>query len=201
MFFAKQKSNQCGLHAIQNVLKTAAMTKTDMREACETIHKKTGDALHNHETFGGDWSVQAVLQALRNRGFEVYRAVVSKKAREWSGPSIDDLLKDITFRGIILHHPVQKHFTCFRPETVDNETHLYYVDSQSTGPRRISSRIATRRCLAAAYSWEPFVVRGEPIEYVAAPSADLPECNLTQRKRPRPPESFIREWRSFNQDL
>jgi len=198
MFFAKQKSNQCGLHAIQNVLKTAAMTKTDMRTACDTIHKQTGDDLHNHETCGGDWSVQAVLQALRNRGFEVHRAVDSKRSRVWSGPSIDDLLEDDTFRGVILHQPLKKHFTCFRPEVVNDETQLYYVDSQSTGPRRISSKLAMRRCLAAAYSWEPFVVRGEPIEFVPAPGVDLPDCTVVRRNRSRPSESFLQEWRSFN---
>ena len=54
------------------------------------------------------------------------------------------------FRGFIIHQPQKHHFTCIRPEDVDGKRHLYYVDSQSDGPVRISPRLATRRCLAAA---------------------------------------------------
>lgn len=167
MFFVRQQSNQCGLHAIQNMLKTAAISRDDMRTACQNIHEQTGDPVHNHETFGGDWSVSAVLQALHDKGFNVDRAVSSKREREWTGASMDDLLDDASFRGFIIHQPLQKHFTCMRPETVDGEKYLYYVDSQSMGPIRISSRLAMRRCLAAAYAWEPYIVKGDELEYVA----------------------------------
>lgn len=167
MFFVRQQTNQCGLHAIHNMLKTAVITKDDMRTACLNIQEQTGDPIHNHETFGGDWSVSAVLQALQDKGFDVDRAVSSKQEREWCGPSMEQLLEDESFRGFILHQPLQRHFTCMRPETVDGEKHFYYVDSQSMGPIRISSRLAMRRCLAAAYAWEPYVVKGEELEYVA----------------------------------
>jgi len=167
MFFVRQQSNQCGLHAIQNMLKTAAISRSDMRTACQHIHEQTGDPVHNHETFGGDWSVSAVLQALHDRGFDVERAVSSKREREWSSESMDVLLEDDSFRGLIIHQPLQRHFTCMRPETVDGEKHFYYVDSQSMGPIRISPRLALRRCLAAAYAWEPYIVKGEELEYVA----------------------------------
>lgn len=172
-----------------------------MNEACKAIHTKTGDAVHHHETFGGDWSVSAVLQALRARNFEVYRAVKTRENRSWSGPSMDELLNDESFKGVVLHQPVEKHFTCIRPEKEGNDTNLYYVDSQSSGPRRISSRLATRRCLANAYAWEPFVVRGDDIEYVPAPSVDLPEVDLHRRRQiEKPSEEFLKEWRAFNQE-
>jgi len=206
MFFVRQQSNQCGLHAIQNMLKTAAITKDDMRSACETIHKQTGDPLHNHETLGGDWSVSAVLQALRGREFRVNRAVVSKQEREWSGPSMEELMSDPSFRGFIVHQPMQRHFTCMRPETIDGEQHLYYVDSQSKGPMRISSRLATRRCLAAAYAWEPYAVHGDEIEYVAPPEDAMQTYHgiASEEKegapRLKPSEEFLREWRTFNDE-
>lgn len=198
MFFAKQKSNQCGLHAIQNVLKTAAVNSDDMKKACNTIHTKTGDAIHNHESFSGDWSVSAVLQALRNRDFEVYPAVESRQERTWSGPPLNDLMKDPSFKGLVLHQPMQRHFTCIRPEQVDDETQLYYVDSQASGPQRISSRLAMRRCLSKAYAWEPYVVRGEDLEYVEPQNTDLPQIEEIQRRdRVMPSEDFMKEWRAF----
>lgn len=201
MFFAKQKSNQCGLHAIQNVLKTAAINSQDMQKACQTIEKNTGDAIHNHESLSGYWSVSAVLQALRNRDFEVYAAVESRSERTWTGPPLDKLSEDPMFKGLVLHQPIERHFTCIRPETVDGATHLYYVDSQSQGPIRISSRLAMRRCLSKAYSWEPYVIRGEDLEYVEAPITDLPETYIQQRDRIAPPSDFMEEWRSFNETL
>ena len=199
MFFAKQQSNKCGLHAIQNVLKTAAITSDDMKLACDSIHEKTGDSVSNHETFGGDWSVSAVLQTLRDHNFEVYRAVISKREREWSGPPLDTLMKDPLFKGLILHQPLNRHYTCIRPETIDDETHLYYVDSQSTGPKRISCRLALRRCLSKAYAWEPFVVKGEDLPFVPVPCAEPSPCIGRPQKRNKPSDEFLKEWRAFNQ--
>ena len=206
MFFVRQKSNQCGLHAIQNMLKTAAIDKDDMRQACESIHERTGDPVHNHETFGGDWSSEAVLQALHSKGFDVQRVVSEKpssvsRKREWSGPIMENLLENKDFRGFIIHQPVQRHFTCIRPETVDGEKHLYYVDSQSSGPIRISSRLAMRRCLASAYAWEPYIVKGEELEYVAPPEDSVYRyhdiaSNDSSGDTPsfRPSAEFMKDW-------
>lgn len=205
MFFVRQQTNQCGLHAIQNMLKTAAVTRDDMRTACQNIHEKTGDPVHNHETFGGDWSVSAVLQALQDKGFQVNRAVSSKKERKWIGPSMQQLLDDESFRGFILHQPLQKHFTCLRPETVDGEKHFYYVDSQSMGPIRISSRLAMRRCLAAAYAWEPYVVMGDELEYVAPPENPVSMYHgIAGEKRSeksfKPSAEFLRNYHAICQN-
>ena len=201
MFFVKQSSNECGLHAIQNLTKSAAINGDDMESACKYIHAETGDAVHNHRGLGGDWSVSAVLQALRSRDFDVYPAVQTKQSREWSGPSMDDLVQDEAFQGIILHQPMQRHFTCIRPEEDNGEKRLYYVDSQSDGPRRISSRLATRRCLALAYAWEPFVVKGSPVEYVAQPEKKVLSAPYGMKQRPveKPSEEFLQAWRSFSQ--
>lgn len=199
MFFAKQQSNRCGLHAIQNLLKTAAITSADLKRACESIHEKTGDSVSNHETFGGDWSVSAVLQTLRDHNFEVYRAVISKREREWHGPSLDTLMSDPLFKGLILHQPMNKHFTCIRPETTGKDIHLYYVDSQSSGPRRISSRLAVRRCLSKAYAWEPFVVKGKDLPFVPVSTAPPKWTNQSRQTRKKPSEAFLKEWRAFNQ--
>lgn len=202
MFFVRQQTNQCGLHAIQNMLKTAAITRDDMRTACQHIHEQTGDPIRNHETFGGDWSVSAVLQALHDRGFTVGRAVSSKQEREWSGASMDELLEDDSFRGFIVHQPLQRHFTCMRPETVDGEKYLYYVDSQSMGPIRISSRLAMRRCLAAAYAWEPYVVKGDEIEYVAPPENAISMYHATTGEKRadnsfKPSAEFLRDYHAI----
>ena len=210
MFFVRQRSNQCGLHAIQNMLKTAAIDRDDMRQACESIHKRTGDPVHNHETFGGDWSSEAVLQALHSKGFDVQRVVSEKKSsvsrkREWSGPPMENLLENEDFRGFIIHQPVQRHFTCIRPETVDGEKHLYYVDSQSSGPIRISSRLAMRRCLASAYAWEPYVVKGDELEYVAPPEDSISTfhgiaTDNSSQDTPsfKPSAEFMKDWHALD---
>ena len=203
MFFARQQTNQCGLHAIQNLFKSAAITREDLHRACDDIHKKTGDAVTNHESFGGDWSVEAVCQAVRARGYTVQRAVSTKNERVWAGPGMAELATDPLFRGFLIHQPVSHHFACIRPESVDGSTHLYYVDSQSAGPMRISSRLAMRRCLAAAYAWEPFVVSGPELEYVA-PAAS-PESvyqgvatSDDARVKFKPSAEFLREWANFS---
>ena len=194
MFFVRQRSNQCGLHAIQNMFKSAAISNEDMAAACSEIHEETGDAIFNHESFGGDWSVSAVLAAIVRKGYQVERGVDTKNERVWSIPSIGELLLDSEFRGMIIHQPLTRHFTCLRPENVDGLRRLFFVDSQSEGPIRISPKLATRRCLSNAYAWEPFVVKGPEMEYVApvqiAPISSPP---LRKRKR-RPPEDFMKAW-------
>lgn len=197
MFFVRQKSNQCGLHAIQNMFKSAAVTNEDMHAACEDIHTQTGDAVQNHESFGGDWSVSAVIAAVVRRGYSVEPAVSSKSERTWSSTDISELLKDKTFRGMIVHQPLNRHFTCLRPETVDGVRQLFYVDSQSSGPLRISPKLATRRCLAAAYAWEPYIVKGEVMEFVPNLSIQQPEIQRPQRTGQRPPEDFMQAWYSL----
>jgi len=204
MFFVRQQTNQCGLHAIQNMLKTAAITKDDMLIACQNIQKQTGDPVHNHETCGGDWSVSAVLQALQDNGFDVDRAVASKREREWCGPSMEELLEDESFRGFILHQPLQNHFTCMRPETVDGDRYFYYVDSQSMGPIRISSRLAMCRCLASAYAWEPYVVKGDELEYVAPPETPVSAYRgMVGEMKPenqfKPSVEFMRNYHAIGQ--
>ena len=203
MFFARQKTNKCGLHAIQNLFKSAKVTEADMHDACEDIHEKTGDIISNHESFGGDWSVEAVLQTLVKHGYSVENGVSSKNDREWVGPPMTELIKDENFRGMIIHQPLNRHFTCLRPEQGADGTRLYYVDSQSDGPRRISPNLASRRCLAAAYSWEPFIVKGPEMDYVqlsAVPTVTEPKyAEYRESKRvKRPSEDFMHAWRSLS---
>lgn len=192
MFFVRQQSNKCGLHAIQNLFKSAAIKADDLHVACATIHKETGDCITNHESYGGDWSVSAVLKAMHDHGYEITRAVKSGNVREWCIARLEDVMTQHDFRGFIIHQPQNHHFTCIRPEDVDGERHLYYVDSQSNGPIRISPRLATRRCLAAAYAWEPFLVRGPEMNFVAVE----PEMNVEigHRQKFKPSAEFLREW-------
>lgn len=203
MFFVRQQSNQCGLHAIQNLFKSASVTRDDLHQACASIHKETGDAVSNHESFGGDWSVEALCQALHNRGYNVERAVETKNERTWRAPDMDTLTKDPLFRGFLIHQPTNHHFTCIRPETMDGENLLYYVDSQSSGPIRISSRLAVRRCLASAYAWEPFVVRGPEMDYVEPIASPVSVYQGVARKdddrvKFRPSAEFLREWANLS---
>lgn len=201
MFFVRQHSNQCGLHAIQNMFKSAALDEQDMHDACLKIETDTGDPVLNHESLGGDWSVSAIVTVLESHGYRVYRAVESREKRTWAGESLTELLQNEQFRGIILHQPVNRHFACLRPETVEGRRQLYYVDSQSTGPIPISHKLAERRCLAAAYSWEPYAVIGDDLEYVA-PSAEMSILEATQaikeRPRVRPSDLFMQEWHSLD---
>ena len=196
MFFVRQQSNKCGLHAIQNLFKSAAITSKDLHEACTSIHEETGDRITNHESYGGDWSVAAVLKAMFAHGYEIKRAVKSGTTREWCVETIEDMMAQNDFRGFIIHQPQKHHFTCIRPEDVDGKRHLYYVDSQSDGPVRISPRLATRRCLAAAYAWEPFLVQGPEMDYVEP--IMLCEGLYTERTKFRPSAEFLREWEDLS---
>lgn len=203
MFFVRQKTNQCGLHAIQNMFKSAKITNQDMHETCKDIHDQTGDHIHNHESFGGDWSVEAVLQTLVRHGYTVEPAISSKNEREWVGPPIAELLQDNDFRGMIVHQPMNRHFTCLRPEEKEGSQELYYIDSQSGGPRKISPNLASRRCLAAAYSWEPYIVKGPEMEYVEALQLPLPgspyDGGIRESKRvKKPSEDFMHAWHSLS---
>jgi hypothetical protein len=197
-FFVRQQTNQCGLHALQNMFKSAALTKRDMHAACEAIFQQTGDPIYNHESMGGDWSVAAIVMVLVMEGYQVSGAVSSKAKRTWTGKSLDVLLDDPQFRGIILHQPKNRHFTCLRPEQVGTQRHLFFVDSQSSGPIRISKRLAKRRCLAAAYAWEPYIVMGKEMEFVAPPpdvQKTIP-VRTSKRVKRRPSEDFMKIWNS-----
>tara|TARA_B110000977_G_scaffold185388_2_gene250140 strand:- start:760 stop:1386 length:627 start_codon:yes stop_codon:yes gene_type:complete len=196
MFFVRQHNNQCGLHAIQNMFKSAAMVTNDMHTACVKIEKDTGDPIINHESMGGDWSVAAIITALELRGYKIHRAVESRQCRQWSGDSLETLLKNEQFRGMIVHQPMNQHFTCLRPEQVDGQQQLFYVDSQADGPIRISTRLAERRCLAPAYSWEPYCVMGGEMEYVA-PVAIPKEPSIKERPRLRPSAEFMKDWHAL----
>jgi len=205
MFFVRQQSNQCGLHAIQNLFKSAAITRDDLHQACQTIHTTTGDAVRNHESFGGDWSVEAVTQAICQSGYTVERAVKENiQGRTWAIDDIEALIVDPLFRGLLLHQPVNRHFTCIRPEKVaSDETHLYYVDSQASGPIRISLRLAMRRCLTAAYAWEPFVVKGPEMKYVAPVENAVSVYHgvyskSAVRDKFTPSSEFLREWENLS---
>lgn len=209
MFFVRQQGNKCGLHALQNMFKSADMSEEELHQACDDIHKETGDAIENHETLSGYWSVDAMTYALTKRGYDVQRAIVSGLERQWSGPEIEDMVQDSDFRGMILHQPMNHHYTCVRPETNDGKRSLFYVDSQSSGPIKISPKLVKNRCVSSAYAWEPFVVRGKEMEYKAPPEQNISEKvdhivpvalqGIQQREIKKPPESFLKEWHAFNQ--
>ena len=139
----------------------------------------------------------AVLKAMFAHGYEIKRAVKSGTTREWCVETIEDMMAQNNFRGFIIHQPQKHHFTCIRPEDVDGKRYLYYVDSQSDGPVRISPRLATRRCLAAAYAWEPFLVQGPEMDYVEPDQTVIYEGGLKHTKF-RPSAEFLREWEDFS---
>ena len=203
MFFERQFSQECGLHAIHNMFKSAAITRDDVHKACENIQKKTGDSTSNHESYSGDWSCEAILETIRNKGYVVERAVhSSKSARDWVEPQIDELMKEDSFRGMIVYQPFNRHFTCVRPETVSDETYLYYVDSMARGPIRISPRLVTRRCLSKAYQWEPFIVKGPEMEFVPnTPESKPPDIigyctRASKRQKFTPSDEFLKAWKN-----
>mgnify|MGYP006087850731 CR=1 FL=1 len=167
-----------------------------MHTACVKIEQQTGDPIANHESMGGDWSVSAIITALELQGYHVHRAVKSRQCRTWCGDSLETLLENKLFRGLILHQPANRHFTCIRPEQIDGKTYLYYVDSQLSGPIRIAAKLAEQRCLSSTYSWEPYIVMGDSMEYVAPPHTESPRSTEKPQERPRvrPSEEFMKDW-------
>lgn len=206
MFFVRQQSNQCGLHAIQNLFKSALITAEDLHTSCEDINKETGDAITNHESFGGDWSVSAVIKAITVQGYSVTRSVNTKRQRDWCVDSIDTLMKRDDFRGFIIHQPQSRHFTCLRPEEVGGERHLYYVDSQARGPIRISPKLAVRRCLEPAYAWEPFLISGPEMNYVGPQNSPEPVSIYEgavseEQEKFQPSAGFLRDWEELSKTM
>jgi len=203
MFFERQFSQECGLHAIHNMFKSAAITRDDVHRACGSIENKTGDSTLNHESFSGDWSCSAILETIRNKGYEVNRAIHSSRtSRDWTDQTLEKLMSDNTFRGMIVYQPFNRHFTCVRPETISHEKYLYYVDSMARGPIRISPRLVMRRCISKAYQWEPFIVKGPEMEFVPlqTPSPTiLGYCTrASKRQKFTPTSEFLDAWKSTN---
>tara|TARA_B110000483_G_C18033614_1_gene479760 strand:+ start:165 stop:824 length:660 start_codon:yes stop_codon:yes gene_type:complete len=204
MFFERQFSQECGLHAIHNLFKSALVTRQEIHTACKAIEAKTGDLTQHHESYSGDWSCSAVLETIRDQGYKVTRAVHSShQARVWHGEELDELLRDPLFRGMVLYQPFNRHFTCVRTETIDQDPCLYYVDSMARGPIRISPRLVTRRCLSNAYRWEAFVVKGPEMKVVPLmPSPKLPISNYctptAKREKFVPSVEFLTAWKSVH---
>jgi len=199
MFFVRQFANFCGLHAIQNMFKSCKITYTDMHAACEKIFEETTDPVSNHESFGGNWSVAAVLKAVTMAGYEVIQAVETKEQRVWAAASIQDLMENPDFRGIIIHQPHRHHFTCLRTELIEDNLKLYLVDSQSPGPLCISPKLAMQRCISTAYSWEAYIVMGPEMESVLPNGSavmkqytrDTKHTRDPKRQRVKPPPGFL----------
>ena len=200
MFFVKQIFSFCGLISIQNMFKSCKITYTCMHAACEKIFEETGDPVSNHESFGGNWSVAAVLKAITMAGYEVIQAVETKEQRIWAAASIQDLMEDPEFRGVIIHQQHRHHFTCLRTEKIDGENKLYLVDSQSPGPICISPKLAMQRCIAPAYSWEAYIIMGPEMDVVLpAASASIKQYSRTNTKRQRvkPPPGLLAAYHSL----
>ena len=189
MFFVKQWLNFCGLISVQNMFKSCKITYTDMHAACEKIFEETGDPVSNHESFGGNWSVAAVLKAITMAGYEVIQAVSTKDKRIWTAASIPELMEDPEFRGILIHQPHRHHFTCLRTELIEDKLKLYLVDSQSPGPLCISPKLAMQRCISTAYSWEAYIVMGPEMESIlpTVPAVMRQYTRDTKRRRVQPP--------------
>ena len=202
MFFVKQFSSFCGLHAVQNMFKSCKITYTDMHSACKRIFEETTDPVSNHESFGGNWSVAAVLKAITMAGYEVIQAVETKKQRIWSASPIQDLMEDPEFRGVIIHQPHRHHFTCLRTEKIDGKNKLYLVDSQSPGPLCISPKLAMQRCTSPAYAWEAYIIMGPGMESILPASVSIKQYSRTNTKRQRvkPPPGFLEAYNKLKRD-
>ena len=200
MFFVRQFANMCGNHAIQNLFKSCKITYTEMHAACKKIFEETGDPVSNHESFGGNWSVAAVLKAITMAGYEVIQAVETKDKRVWKSAPIQELMEDPEFRGVIIHQQHRHHFTCLRTEKIDGENKLYLVDSQSPGPLCISPKLAMQRCVSTAYSWEAYIVMGPEMESVLPNGPTVMKQysrTNTKRQRVKPPDAFLNAYHSL----
>ena len=202
MFFVKQFANFCALHSLQNMFKSCKITYTDMHCACEQIFEETGDPVSNHESFGGNWSVAAVLKAITMAGYEVVQAVETKEQRIWAAASIQELMEDPEFRGVIIHQPHRHHFTCLRTELIEDKLKLYLVDSQSPGPLCISPKLAMQRCTSIAYSWEAYIVMGPEMEVVLpnGPAVMKQYTREPKRQRKKPPPGFLEAYKKLKRD-
>jgi hypothetical protein len=174
-----------------------------MHAACKKIFEETGDPVSNHESFGGNWSVAAVLKAITMAGYEVIQAVETKKEqRIWAAASIPELMEDPEFRGVIIHQPHRHHFTCLRTEKIDGKNKLYLVDSQSPGPLCISPKLAMQRCTSPAYAWEAYIIMGPEMESILpAASASIKQyTHNPKRKRVKPPPGFLQAYNKLKRD-
>ncbi len=198
MFFIRQYANMCGLHAIQNLFKSCSISAIDMHNACLQIFKETADPVSNHESFGGNWSVSAVLKAITMAGYHVEQAIETKDKRLWTKTEIPKLMKQEDFRGIIIHQPHRHHFACMRVEIIKGKNQLYFVDSQSSGPICIPAAIAKQRCIETAYMWEAYIIRGKPMKYVEpSPLSSIDLINTNKRHKTKPSDEFLKSYHSL----
>jgi hypothetical protein len=119
-FHEHQVAAYCGLHAIHNLIRGAEWpTIGDMNTAAEECAKESGDAVYNHKSFSGFWSMDTVRRVLKKGGYEIKCGVTTKTIEGqikyyWNIPTMYNLLSDDSVLGFIIHQP--QHYTALRKQ-------------------------------------------------------------------------------------
>lgn len=113
-----------------------------MNNAASWCVEESKDALENHVSRVGDWSMDTLKKVLNDRGYEVQRAV--KKTTEsvrWDVPTMQECMSDNSVVGFIVH--ARDHYTSIRKNNMSWE----FCDSMQDGPRSVSAQSICREAL------------------------------------------------------
>tara|TARA_A100001015_G_scaffold213110_1_gene239034 strand:- start:568 stop:1290 length:723 start_codon:yes stop_codon:yes gene_type:complete len=122
-FHEQQRAMNCGLHAIHNLFRESEWpTVGEMNEIAEQCAKESGDKVYNHKSWGGYWSMDVVMRAIKNHGYNIENMVDIKKNNDgetcylWKHQlgTMNDLLVDKEVIGFIIHQP--QHYTALRKQ-------------------------------------------------------------------------------------
>ena len=135
MYFDRQVGRQCGLHAVRNLLETSEVTEQNMNDAASWCVEESKDALTNHVSHAGDWSMDTLKKVLNDRGYDVQRAVkVTSAGVRWDVPPLQDCMENVDAIGFI--RQAHNHYTSIRK----NDGRWMFCDSMRAAPTLVSAR-------------------------------------------------------------
>jgi len=157
-FHERQRSLQCGLHSIHNLLRSKDITREDLDKAAMDCAKESGDSVSNHLNAGGYWSINALIRCLENKGYDVKPAVKThKKGKKniytWNvDHTMYELLEKKNTLGFIIHE--NAHYTCYRKKLDKSE--WQYSNSYATSAQNMDPHEFCKQALEGV--WNIFLV-------------------------------------------
>lgn len=142
-FHEHQVAAYCGLHAIHNLFRESKWPTIDeMNKTAEECAKESGDALYNHKSYSGFWSMDTIIRVIKNHGYWIESMVDTKKSEGktiylWKHQygTMNELVVDDKTIGFIIHQP--QHYTALRKSRQYGEwqySNSYNKESCSMSP-------------------------------------------------------------------
>jgi len=158
-FHERQRAAQCGMHALHNLLRNDTITKETIDKIADKCAKESGDRVGNHKHASGLWSIDTLIRALQEYGYDVLRAVKTMRGEDkktlflWNaGDTMYQLLEEPTVVGFLIHEKF--HYTALRKNQLG--TGWEYSNSFDNVARDISPFDFCKKALDG--TWNIFLV-------------------------------------------